>query len=388
MYRARTRLRRKLAGWCSPFTAPVPQHVRGPLVALQHERLLAALPLLCLLIAANAVAMATAVIGELPVWQQLTPPAIIITGALLTLARFRRRPAGANPARALSDLRRAPLVTVPLGLVAGLWCVNAFIETERFYCMTAPLFIGLAALVSATCLLAVPRAAIGAMIATVSPIVIKMASYDNLGVRAMAVMLVLVTGMQANVVLAKFRETVTMLTLQLELNRLAGSDPLTGLDNRLTFDRQLRTLLDRQTPVMVALADLDGFKAANDSHGHHAGDLVLAEVAQRMRSHCPSALAIARLGGDEFALLFDAARGTLAIELELAALRSAVARPYRCDGLELRVETSLGTALSLTDGIEPRLLLRRADERLYADKAARKLAPPVPPAAPMLARAR
>ncbi len=379
MYRARTRLRRKLAAWCSPFTAPVPSHVRGPLVALQHERLLAALPLLCLLIAANAVAMATAVIGELPVWQQLTPPAIIISGSLLTLARFRRRPVGADPARALGDLRRAPLVTVPLGLVAGLWCVNAFIETERFYCMTAPLFIGLAALVSATCLLAVPRAAIGAMIATVGPIVIKMASYDNLGVRAMAVMLVLVTGMQAKVVLAKFRETVTMLSLQLELNRLAGSDPLTGLDNRLTFDRKLRGLLDREAPVLVALADLDGFKAANDCHGHHAGDLILTEVAQRMRSHAPSAVAIARLGGDEFALLFDVGRGALAAELELAAVRNAVAGPYCCDGQDLRVETSLGSALSLTDGTEPRLLLRRADERLYADKAARKSAKAAPP---------
>ena len=375
MYRARTRLRRKLAGWCSPFTAPVPSQVRGPLVALQHERLLASLPLLCLLIAANAVAMAAAVIGELPVWQQLTPPAIIITGALLTLVRFRRRPPAYDSARALRDLRLAPLVTVPLGLVAGLWCVNAFIETERFYCMTAPVFIGLAALVSATCLLAVPRAAIGAMAATISPIVIKMVSYDNLGVRAMAVMLVLITGMQATVVLAKFRETVTMLTLQLELNRLAGSDNLTGLDNRLTFDRKLRGLLDSGAPVLVALSDLDGFKAANDSHGHHAGDLILAEVAQRMRSHAPSAVAIARLGGDEFALLYDAARGTLAAELELAAVRSAVARPYRCDGVELRVETSLGSALSLVDGTEPRQLLRRADERLYADKAARKAVP-------------
>ena len=73
---------------------------------------------------------------------------------------------GAN--RLLRQLRAAPLVTVPLGLVAGLWCVNAFVETEKFYCMTAPVFIAIAALVSATCLLAVPRAI--AILAGIFPI--------------------------------------------------------------------------------------------------------------------------------------------------------------------------------------------------------------------------
>ena len=376
----RARLRRKVTGWCSPFTAPVPREVRGALVALQHQRLLESLPLLCLLIAANAVAMAIALVGDLPVWQQLAPPAIIISASLAILYRFRTRPRAHDSAAALRHLRAAPLVTVPLGLVAGLWGVNAFIETEIYYCMTAPVFIGIAALVSATCLLAVPRAAIGAMAAATLPIVLKMASYDNLGVRAMAVMIVLITLMQSRVVLGKFEETVTMLTLQHELNRLAGSDPLTALDNRLTFDRALHRLLDAGEPVMVALTDLDGFKAANDSHGHHAGDAILAEVALRLQASAPGAASIARLGGDEFARLYAVGRGTLAAERELAAARAAVARPYRCDGLELSVGMSLGTALSLVDGSEPRQLLRRADERLYADKALRKSAPPLQPA--------
>ncbi len=369
---SRAVLRRKVSGWCSPFTAPVPPQVRGAMVALQHERLLASLPLLCLAIAANAVAMAMAVVGDLPVWQQLAPPAIIISATLIIFYRFRTRPQAHDSAAALRQLRRAPLVTVPLGLVAGLWCVNAFIETEKYYCMTAPVFIGIAGLVSATCLLAVPRAAIGAMVATTLPIVIKMCFYHNLGVRAMAAMIVLITLLQAKVVLGKFEETVTMLTLQHKLNRLAASDPLTGLDNRLAFDTALRDHLNRGEPVLVALSDLDGFKAANDSHGHHAGDAILAEVAARLRAHAPGAASIARLGGDEFALLYPAAQGTLLAEAELDAARAAIARPYACDGQDLLVGMSLGTALSLADGTDPKLLLRRADERLYIDKAARK----------------
>ncbi|WP_088310945.1 GGDEF domain-containing protein [Novosphingobium sp. B 225] len=374
---SRAGLRRKVTGWCSPFTAPVPPQVRGAMVSLQHERLLASLPLLCLAIAANAVAMAMAVVGDLPVWQQLAPPAIIISATLLIFYRFRTRPQAHDSAAALRQLRRAPLVTVPLGLVAGLWCVNAFIETEKYYCMTAPVFIGIAGLVSATCLLAVPRAAIGAMVATTLPIVIKMSLYHNLGVRAMAAMIVLITLLQAKVVLGKFEETVTMLTLQHKLNRLAASDPLTGLDNRLAFDTTLRGLLDRGEPVLVALSDLDGFKAANDSHGHHAGDAILTEVAARLRTHAPGALSIARLGGDEFALLYPAAQGTVTAAAELSAARAAIARPFACDGQNLLVGMSLGTALSLADGTDHKLLLRRADERLYADKAARKTLLPV-----------
>lgn len=372
MGKRRTWLRRKVAGWCSPFTAPVPPGVRGPLVALQHERLLASLPLLCLLIAANAVAMAIAVVGDLPVWQQLAPPTIIITSCLIILARFRMRPQAHDSAAALRHLRCAPLVTVPLGLVAGLWCVNAFSETEKYYCMTAPVFIGIAALVSSTCLLAVPRAAIGGMMATTLPIVVKMSLYHNLGVRAMAAMIVLITVMQAKVVLDKFEETVTMLTLQLRLNRLAASDPLTGLDNRLAFDAALRKELDRAAEVLIAVSDLDGFKAANDDYGHHAGDAILTEVARRLRAQAPGALSIARLGGDEFALLLPAGGNLPRAEEQLAQARAAVARPYQCEGHALQIGMSLGLALSVADGTDPQQLLRRADERLYADKAARK----------------
>lgn len=372
------RLRRASDRWLSPFTAPVPANVQGELVALQYERLVAALPMLCILIAANAVAMGLAVMGELPWWQQLAPPVIIVGTCLAVLWRLRTRPATDDPDAALRTLRRAPLVTVPLGLVAGFWCVNAFEETEKYYCMVAPVFIGIASLVSATCLLSVPRAAIGGMIATVVPIAIKMALFDNLGVRAMDAMMVLVTIMQARVVLSKFDETVRMLTLQSELNRLAGSDPLTGLDNRLAFDSALQRMLNAGEPVFVALADLDGFKQANDQHGHLAGDAILVEVARRMRRHAPQARSLARLGGDEFALLFSATTGTLAAEAQLDELRRGIGRAYRWQGSTLRVETSLGTALSLVDGTEPDLLLASADRRLYHDKLARKRAAALP----------
>jgi diguanylate cyclase len=237
--------------------------------------------------------------------------------------------------------------------------------------MVAPVFIGIAALVTASCLMSVPRAAIGGMAAAVAPIVMKMLFYPNAGVQAMASMMVLITLMQASLVLGRFRETVRMLTLQHELNRLAQSDALTGLDNRLAFTRVFEENLAAQTPVLVALGDLNGFKAANDTHGHLAGDQILIDVAARMRNVAASALSIARLGGDEFALLFDVTHGEEQARNEVDAVRMMIALPFASgDGL-ISISTSIGMATGPDEGSEVPDLLRLADQRLYAEKHAR-----------------
>src|SRR4051812_26930449 len=263
--------RRTMADWLSPFTAPVPEPVRASLIKLQHERLTRSLPLLCLAVAASAVAMALAVMGDLPLWQQIAPPVIIVGTCLIILLRVRLRPAPPDIETAYRGLGGALPVAIGLGAVAGAWCVNAFIETERYYCMTAPVFIGIAALVTASSLLAVPRAAIAGMAAAVVPIVIKLCTYDYIGMRAMAAMMVLITLMQARMILGTFRETVGMLTAQQELDRLARFDALTGLAGRRAFMDALQARLDGRVPILVALADLDRFKQANDQYGHNAG---------------------------------------------------------------------------------------------------------------------
>ena len=331
--------------------------------------------MLCLLIAANALAMALAVFGDLPWWQQLVPPAVIVGACVAVLLVWHRSGPIADAGKAARLLHGTLPVAAALGAVAGIWSVNAFSETEQYYCMVAPVFIGIAALVSATCLISAPRAAIAAMTAAVTPIVIKMMLYDNLGVRAMAVMMVLVTAMQASVVLAKFRETVRMLSYQHELDRIAVTDPLTGLKNRLAFDRELQARLSAGNRVALVLADLDGFKQVNDHSGHLAGDEILRQVAQRMQTVAPAALSIARLGGDEFALLFAAsATGQVPIACDLEALRAVITQPVPFNGRMLSVGCSFGLAVSQTDVGSPDELVHAADSRLYIDKSARKAA--------------
>ncbi|WP_067736995.1 GGDEF domain-containing protein [Novosphingobium naphthalenivorans] len=373
MLRRLQRIGKEPDGWRSPFTAPVPAHLRAETLILQAERLRGFLPMLCLLIAANALAMAMAVLGDLPWWQQAAPPALIIGTCLAAFFAARRAGPITSEDQASRLLHRTLPVAAILGAVAGIWCVNAFTETEKYYCMVAPVFIGIAALVSSTCLISAPRAAIAAMVTTVAPIVVKMMLYDNLGVRAMAVMMVLVTAMQASVVLAKFRETVRMLGYQHELDRIAVTDPMTGLQNRLAFDRALETRLQAAAPVVLVLADLDGFKQINDRYGHLAGDEILRHVARQMRAAASSALSIARLGGDEFALLFPATpSGEIPGACDLEVFRVAITQPVPFGGNLLTVGCSFGMAVSRTDGWTPDELVHAADSRLYRDKNRRK----------------
>lgn len=366
--------RRQMRRLTAPFTAPVPLALRRRLVLQQHNRLGRFVPMLCLLMSANAVAMSLAVYGDLPWWQQFLPPALLVSTCFAVMGwrgHVRRLPR-VSPHSAMRHLRQTVPVAAALGLVAGLWALNAFNETERYYCMVAPVFIGIAAVVCSTCLLSVPRAAIAAMVCAVAPVAIRMALYDNLGVRAMAVMMVLLLLMQARVVLFTFRETVAMLSMQQGLRRAANTDALTGLANRAAFRRALATRVADESPVLLVLADLDGFKRANDTYGHQAGDAVLAEVALRLRRLGTRAASIARLGGDEFALLFDIPQGDEAARAQIATIRAVIGLPIVWGNAVMSVDVSIGTAAFPVEAAETEALIHLADSRLYTDKARHK----------------
>ena len=355
----------------APFTPTVPNAVRDPLVLLQYQRLHELTPLLCLAIAATAVAMAMAVMGDLPLWQQVAPPAIIVSACAARLVSWRKM-ASVSAAEAWQHLKKTVIIVGSLGLLTGLWSVNAFDETDKYYCMVAPVFLCMAAVVSATCLTSVPGAARAAMFMACAPMVVRLVSYDNLGVRSMGVILVLIVTLQLRLVRMKFVETERMLILQHDIAELADVDALTGLKNRRAFARQLQARLDSNEAVAVAMFDLDGFKAANDSYGHHAGDAVLISVAERLKAVAVSGLCIARLGGDEFAILFAADSEGDQLHAELEAVRAMIALPHRVDDDLILISASIGVAHSADTGNRMAALLQSADRALYADKRRRK----------------
>ena len=124
--------------------------------------------------------------------------------------------------------------------------------------------------------------------------------------------------------------------------------------------------------LAVLFCDLDGFKAINDRFGHHTGDAVLIEVAQRLTSMVRDGDTVARLGGDEFVVLADGLDRQGAQELAVR-LRNAIIPPIRVDGRAVRVGASFGIAWARC-GMTVEEILHSADQLMYVEKRSRSKA--------------
>ena len=163
-------------------------------------------------------------------------------------------------------------------------------------------------------------------------------------------------------------------TREQENLRLAFEDHLTGLPNRAMFhDRLTQALLlatRKGQPVSVMMLDLDRFKYVNDTLGHPVGDLVLKEVALRLRGLLRESDTVARLGGDEFAILLlsgEPERTSTVARKILHSLES----PIVAEGQPIDIGTSIGIVYFPEHGEDANLLLRRADIAMYAAKRAK-----------------
>nr|WP_321981717.1 diguanylate cyclase [uncultured Cohaesibacter sp.] len=151
---------------------------------------------------------------------------------------------------------------------------------------------------------------------------------------------------------------------------LALHDALTGLPNRLSFDRELeKTILQRkQKRCAIVSLDLDRFKAVNDTYGHEAGDIVLSAVAKRISERLGTSGMAARVGGDEFGLLLYGPLEQDKIKALCEDLIAAVCLPVLVPGGVAEVGASIGVALWPEDAFTVKAILRRTDEALYRSK--------------------
>lgn len=158
------------------------------------------------------------------------------------------------------------------------------------------------------------------------------------------------------------------------LRKMAHHDHLTGLANRSLLDESLLQAIERakrnKSKIAILLADLDGFKPVNDTHGHDMGDELLKIIADRLKATVRSSDTVARIGGDEFVLLLDTIKGPHdAIHMAEKAL-AAIREPALVRGADLRVSASIGVAIFPDDGIEAETLLKHADRAMYSAKLA------------------
>jgi len=155
----------------------------------------------------------------------------------------------------------------------------------------------------------------------------------------------------------------------------AAHDSLTGLFNRAALMQHLqlacaRFRRDASQNFALLFLDLDHFKPINDSYGHHCGDELLRQVAERLRHCCRDSDIVARLGGDEFIILAADQSAAQAQELK-ARIQAALQAPFVIAEQRLQIGASIGIAQPGTTGPSMEALLEHADRQMYLDKLAR-----------------
>lgn len=160
------------------------------------------------------------------------------------------------------------------------------------------------------------------------------------------------------------------------LEGLANTDPLTGLPNRAFLNQYLQLAIPEaernKQSMAVMYIDLDGFKQVNDELGHHAGDLLLIEITQRLKNALRSGDVVARLGGDEFVMVLKTKQEHLEMLTHEVSRRllTAIAQPILLPvNKRAHVGCSLGAAWWPHHGLHIDTVLQLADSALYAAKS-------------------
>ncbi len=191
-----------------------------------------------------------------------------------------------------------------------------------------------------------------------------------------AFIVAMITGLSLQTVVHLYRSAVEHHTARHDMAKLARTDALTGLSNRLLLREQFQfhtaTALRAKNQVALHFLDLDGFKAINDRYGHPAGDVLLEQVARRLEGMVRAEDVVSRLGGDEFIVLQVGLRDDSEAELLARRIIREISKPYLVDDISMSISVSVGIATAPKLGVELERLLACADAALYRAKAGGK----------------
>jgi diguanylate cyclase (GGDEF)-like protein len=156
------------------------------------------------------------------------------------------------------------------------------------------------------------------------------------------------------------------------VNYLAFHDELTSLPNRMMLNQRLDQALSRHsragTQLAIVFMDLDRFKVINDSLGHGAGDVLLRQVADRLRDESRKGDTVARMGGDEFVLLVENPETLMDVSACAQRVVDRLSAPYVIGRNECHITVSVGISIYPSDGVDSQTLLKAADVAMYGAK--------------------
>lgn len=359
--------------------------------ALLHEQfasLLRQVPLLYVVILLNGFGLAYA-------FAEIAPPRLVygVPGVLAIFAAVRltqwlhlyRHPPP-DAAAILRQLRQTTLLAIILSTCFGVWSFLLLAYGEEGRQAIASIFISMSAIGSAYCLGMLPMAARAIILVAATPVALSLVMSGNPFLMGLGFNLAMLGAMMLFIMDRHFRRFVELMNsrdaLTTEMERAteaearyrasALTDELTGLPNRRAFITALESMIvERQsrrageTHFAVGMLDLDGFKPINDTYGHAAGDIVLREVAKRLRQAVRGSDLVARFGGDEFAVLLSGIDDKEGLHAVGALLRAELARPFVFDDTTVCLSGSCGFALFPEAGNEAARLIDRADTALY-----------------------
>lgn len=352
---------------------PAPESLRAALHQVQYQSIDRQVPLLHSIAILNVlIVMAVSFADGLPRATYAWMP-ILILYSLVRMMRWRAAsvagPDEAQRARMLSSAARTTNILLALFAAWGTVTLHIGLYSHELVVPMSMMFGGICVTHS---LVALRGASIGGLVLTVFPMAIAMMMADDFHLTALGLILIVVGVLQIRINFGQYRNMITALQLEAENHALAHADSLTGLANR----RAIMVALDEAEAEYsrtgqgygIALIDLDGFKGVNDSHGHHAGDVMLQTVAERLREHAGPDDMPGRLGGDEFVVMFRALSGPEDAARRAARYLVGLRGVCDLDGVPVQVSASLGHAVAPLNGETKRELLVVADRALYTAK--------------------
>lgn len=319
------------------------------------------LPLLYIAVIANTILLSWDFLPSAPKWMTIAAPALLISVALWRIHFWWYLPVRSTTEQRLLAVTRLTWSGPLVAAAYMLWALSLYRLGSVDQQSLAQNFTGMTGLVCVLCLSQSPRTSLYTALTIIVPAAIffQLQSHPNssltaIGLLVMVVILLMVSAAYHNdfvehevhrsQLIAREREAAELA----ETNaKLATLDVLTGTLNRRALLERLHDELrhpaieDSACRVHLALIDLDGFKAVNDTYGHAAGDSVILAVSRRMEIVL-AGIPFGRLGGDEFAILFPATMSEEQVREHVTMLMDRMTDPVFHDNQRLAVTTSIG----------------------------------------------